>query len=33
MWYPLIEMVLNFGVNFEPNSKVSTTRRMDGAGG
>ena len=33
MWYPLIEMVLNLGVNFEPNSKVSTTRRIEGAGG
>src|SRR6202142_4494782 len=33
MWYPLIEMVLNLGVNREPNSKVSTTRRIEGAGG
>src|SRR5215813_1459141 len=28
-----MEMVLNRGVNLEPNSKVSITRRMDGAGG
>src|SRR6516225_10804775 len=33
MWYPLTEMVLNFGVNLEPNSKVSITSRIDGAGG
>src|SRR5258708_1069120 len=33
MWYPEIEIGLNRGVASEPNSNVSTTRRMDGAGG
>src|SRR5262252_2030434 len=33
IWYPLIEMVLNRGVNLEPNSKVSTTSLIEGAGG
>src|SRR5947207_9450270 len=33
MWYPLIEIVLKRGVNLEPNSKLSTTSRIEGAGG
>jgi len=33
MWYPLIEIVLKRGVNFDQNSNVSMTSRIDGAGG